>query len=74
MAKEYRWYRNKKKIIHSRKESWFNSAEKEKVYEENFIRIKGEDDFSAYIKPKPKPKPKSKPKKKAKVTKKKNHK
>ena len=64
MAEEYRWYRNKKKTIHSRKESWFNSAEKEKGYEENFIRIKGEDDLSAYIKPKPKPKPKPKAKKK----------
>ena len=27
-----RWYKNKKKIVHSRKESWFNSDEKEKVY------------------------------------------
>ena len=25
-----RWYKNKKKIVHSRKESWFNSAEKNK--------------------------------------------
>ena len=67
MAEEYRWYRSKKKkIIHSRKESWFNSPEKEKVYEENFTRIKGENDLSAYTKPKPKPKPKPKSKKKAK--------
>ena len=66
MAEEYRWYRNKKKIIHSRKESWFNSAEKEKVYEENFIRVNGEDDLTPYIKPKPKPKPKAKKKAKKK--------
>ena len=64
MAKEYRYYKNKRNAIHRRAESWFNSAEKEKIYEENFIRIKGEDDLSAYIKPKPKPKPKPKAKKK----------
>ena len=64
-----RWYKNKKKIVHSRKESWFNSAEKEQVYKDNFTRIKGEDDLSAYVAPKPKPKPK--PKKKAKPKKKK---
>ena len=60
MKSEFRWYRNKKKIVHKRKESWFNSPEKEKVYEENFIRIKGEDDLSPYVAPKPKPKPKKK--------------
>ena len=61
---ELRWYRNKKKIVHSRKESWFNSEEKEKVYKDNYIRIKGENDLSRYVEPKPKKK--SKPKKKAK--------
>ena len=61
---KYRWYRNKKKIIHSRKESWFNSAEREKVYEENFIRIKGADDLTPFVKPKPKAKSKTSKKKK----------
>ena len=65
-----RWYKNKKKIVHSRKESWFNSAEKEKVYKENFTRIKSEDDLSVYVAPKPKPKPKPKKKTKAKKKKK----
>ena len=60
MAEEYRWYRNKKKIIHRRKESWFNSAEKEKVYEENYIRINSENDLTPYVKPKPKKKTKGK--------------
>jgi len=64
MAVEYRYYKNRRNAIHRRSESWFDSAEKEKIYEENFIRIKGEDDLSAYIKPKPKPKPKPKAKKK----------
>ena len=64
MKENLRWYKNRRRQVHSRKESWFNSAEKEKVYEENFIRIKGEDDLSAYIKPKPKPKPNPKAKKK----------
>ena len=63
MKSEFRWYRNKKKIVHSRKESWFDSDEKEKVYKDNFIRVKGEDDLSVYVAPKPKPKPKKKPKK-----------
>ena len=62
MKSEFRWYRNKQKIVHSRKESWFNSDEKEKVYKDNFIRVKGEDDLSVYVAPKPKPKPKTKAK------------
>ena len=62
MAKEeFRYYRNRRKSIHRRKESWFN-AEREKVYKDNFIRVKGEDDLSVYVAPKPKPKPKTKPK------------
>ncbi len=63
-----RWYKNRQKIVHSRKESWFNSDEKEQVYKENFTRIKDENDLSAYVAPKPKPKPKkkTKPKKKKK--------
>ena len=63
MKSEFRWYRNKQKIVHSRKESWFDSDEKEKVYKDNFIRVKGEDDLSVYIAPKPKPKTKAKAKK-----------
>ena len=66
MKSEFRYYRNKKKIVHKRKESWFDSPEKEKVYEENFIRIKAEDDLSVFVKPKPKPKPKAKKKAKKK--------
>ena len=63
MAKEEsRWYRNKQKIVHSRKESWFDSDEKEKVYKDNFIRVKGENDLSVYVAPKPKTKSKAKPK------------
>ena len=57
-----RWYRSKKKIIHSRRESWFNSDEKEKVYKDNFVRVKGEDDLSPYVAPKAKAKSKSKKK------------
>ena len=62
MAKEeFRYYRNRRKVVHRRKESWFN-AEREKVYKDNFIRVKGEDDLSVYVAPKPKSKPKTKPK------------
>jgi hypothetical protein len=62
MAKEeFRYYRDRRKVVHRRKESWFN-AEREKVYKDNFIRVKGEDDLSIYVAPKPKPKPKTKPK------------
>ena len=64
MKEETRWYKSKGGAVHSRKESWFNSDEKEKVYKDNYIRINGENDLSAYIKPKPKPKPKPKAKKK----------
>ena len=66
MKSEFRWYRNKQKIVHSRKESWFDSDEKEKVYKDNFIRVNGENDSTAYVSPKPKPKPKPKPNKKKK--------
>ena len=62
MKSEFRWYRNKKKIVHKRKESWFNSDEKEKVYKDYYIRIKGEKDITPYVEPKPKPKPKPKKK------------
>ena len=65
MKENLRWYKNRQKKVHSRKESWFNSAEKEKIYKENFTRIKGEEDSSMYVEPKPKPK-KKKSKKSAK--------
>ena len=64
MKENLRWYKNKQKKVHSRKESWFNSAEKEKIYKENFTRIKSEQDLSIYLEPKPKQKTKPKPKKK----------
>ena len=64
MAKEeFRYYRNRRKSVHRRKESWFN-AEREKVYSESFTRVKGMDDLTPYAPPKPKPKPKAKKKKK----------
>ena len=63
MKENLRWYKNRQKKVHSRKESWFNSAEKEKIYKENFIRIKGKEDLSMYVEPKLKPKPKPKKKK-----------
>ena len=60
MAKEkFRYYMNRKKVVHRRAESWFN-AEKEKVYSESFKRVKGENDLTPYEPPKPKPKPKPK--------------
>ena len=63
MAKEkYRYYKNKKKIVHRRSESWFNT-EREKVYSESFKRVNGMDDLTLYEPPKPKPKPKAKKKK-----------
>ena len=62
MAKEeFRYYRNRRKSVHRRKESWFN-AEREKVYTESFTRVKGLDDLTPYEPPKPKPKPKAKKK------------
>ena len=69
MEEKFRWYRNKKKVVHSRSESWFNS-DREKFYEENLIRVKGENDLTRYVPPKPKPKPKPKTKAKAKKVKK----
>ena len=58
MAKEeFRYYRNRRKSVHRRKESWFN-AESEKVYSESFKRVKGMDDLTSYELPKPKSKSK----------------
>ena len=66
MAKEeFRYYMNRRKVVHRRKESWFN-AEREKVYADSFTRVKGEDDLSVYVVPKPKPKAKPKAKKRSK--------
>ena len=63
MAKEkFRYYRDIKKRVHRREESWFN-AEKEKVYAESFTRVKGMDDLTPYEPPKSKPKAKPKAKK-----------
>ena len=60
MAKEeFRYYRNRRKLVHRRKESWVN-AEREKVYSESFTRVKGIDDLTPYDPPKPKAKPKAK--------------
>ena len=58
MAKEeFRYYRDRRKVVHRRKESWFN-AEREKVYSESFKRVKGMDDLTPYEPPKPKAKAK----------------
>ena len=58
---EFRYYKDRRKVVHRRKESWFN-AEREKVYSESFKRVKGMDDLTPYEPPKPKPKPKTKAK------------
>ena len=65
MKEKFIWYKHKRtKLVHKRAESWFNSSEKEKVYEEAYIRIKSEKDKGVYVKPKPKPKKKKSTKKK----------
>ena len=59
MAKEeFRYYMNRKKVVHRRAESWFG-AEGEKVYAESCTRVKGMDDLTPYEMPKPKPKAKN---------------
>ena len=62
MAKEeFRYYMNRRKVVHSRPESWFSShKEGEKVYSESYTRVKGMDDLTPYELPKPKAKPKAK--------------
>ena len=64
MAKDkYRYYMNRKKVVHRRAESWFDThADGERVYSESFTRVSGMDDLTPY-KPKAKPKPKPKAKK-----------
>ena len=59
---KFRYYRDRRKVVHRRKESWFN-AERKKVYTESFTRVKGLDDLTPYEPPKPKAKPKSNKKK-----------
>ena len=58
MAKEeFRYYMNRKKVVHRRAESWFG-AEGEKVYSESYTRVNGIDDLTPYEPPKSKPKTK----------------
>tara|TARA_R100001594_G_scaffold67990_1_gene102319 strand:+ start:1064 stop:1273 length:210 start_codon:yes stop_codon:yes gene_type:complete len=65
MAKEkFRYYMNRKKIVHMRAESWFDSHPNgEKIYAESYKRVSGMDDLTPYEPPKPKPKAKPKAKK-----------
>ena len=60
MAKEeFRYYMNRRKVVHSRPESWFSShKEGEKVYSESYTRVNGMDDLTPYEPPKSKPKTK----------------
>ena len=62
MAKEeFRYYMNRRKVVHRRAESWFSShKEGEKVYSESYTRVNGMDDLTLYAPPKPKAKPKTK--------------
>ena len=62
MAKEeFRYYMNRRKVVHRRSESWFSShKDGEKVYSKSYTRVKGMDDLTLYEPPKPKPKPKPK--------------
>ena len=64
MAKEkFRYYTNRRKVVHRRAESWFASEANEKIYSESYTRVKGMDDLTPYESPKPQAKPKPKPKK-----------
>ena len=71
MKEEFRWYQSRRGAVHSRKESWFTSDEHEKIYKDNYKRIKGKKDLSPYVEPKVEVKPKPKPKAKKKTNKKK---
>ncbi len=64
MAKDkFRYYMNRKKVVHKRAESSFKAnAKLEKVYSESYTRVNGMDDLSLYVPPKPKPKAKKKSK------------
>ena len=65
MAKEeFRYYMNRKKVVHRRPESWFEvHKDGEKVYSGSYTRVKGMDDLTPYELPKPKPKAKKSKKK-----------
>ena len=60
MAKEeFRYYMNRRKVVHRRPESWFDEhKDGEKVYAESYTRVNGMDDLTPYEMPKPKPKTK----------------
>ena len=62
MAKEeFRYYMNRRKVVHRRPESWFDAhKDGEKVYSGSYTRVKGIDDITPYESPKPKAKPKAK--------------
>ena len=51
MKEEFRWYQSRRGAVHSRKESWFTSDEHEKIYKDNYKRIKGKKDLSPYVEP-----------------------
>ena len=60
--KKFRYYMNRKKVVHKRAETWFN-ADREKVYSSAFKRVNGMDDLTLYEPPKVKPKSKKASKK-----------
>ena len=63
MKEKYRYYMNRKKLVHRRAESWFDThPDSESAYSESYTRVSGMDDLTPY-KPKAKPKPKPKAKK-----------
>jgi len=54
---KFRYYMNRKKVVHRRAESSFKgNAKLEKVYFESYTRVNGMDDLSLYVPPKPKTK------------------
>ena len=65
MAKEeFRYYMNRRKVVHRRPESWFDAhKDGEKVYSGSYTRVKGMDDLTPYELPKPKLKTKKSKKK-----------
>ncbi len=66
MKENYRWYMHKSQgDIHRRKESWFTNEAREKIYNENYIRVNGENDKTVYKEIKPIAKKKTKKAKKS---------
>jgi len=54
MAKDkFRYYMDRKKVVHRRAESWFN-ADREKIYSKSFKRVSGMDDLTPLVVQKPK--------------------